>query len=84
MTKIEANIPDYLARQARAVAERERIPLDQIIALARKNPKQKCDNSYNSLTYYRIFEIIRLVLRCLKRRSFFIRKQMERLQSWPG
>ncbi len=34
MTKIEAQIPDYLARQARAVAEREKIPLDQIIALA--------------------------------------------------
>ena len=34
MTKIEAPIPDYLARQARAIAEREQIPIDQIIALA--------------------------------------------------
>ncbi len=34
MTKIEAQVPDYLARQALAVAERERVSLDQIIALA--------------------------------------------------
>lgn len=34
MTKIEAQIPDYLAREARAIAEREQIPIDQIIALA--------------------------------------------------
>lgn len=34
MTKIEANVPDYLARQARAAAEREHVPLDQIVALA--------------------------------------------------
>jgi hypothetical protein len=34
MTKIEANVPDYLARQARAAAEREQVPMDQIVALA--------------------------------------------------
>jgi hypothetical protein len=34
MMKIEANIPDYLARQALAAAEREKVPIDQIIALA--------------------------------------------------
>ena len=34
MTKIEANVPDYLSKQAFAVAEREKVPLDQIIALA--------------------------------------------------
>jgi len=34
MTKIEANVPDYLARQAKAAAEREQVPIDQIIALA--------------------------------------------------
>lgn len=34
MTKIEAQVPDYLARQAFAVAEREKVPVDQIIALA--------------------------------------------------
>ena len=34
MTTIEAKIPDYLARQALAAAEREKIPVDQIIALA--------------------------------------------------
>ena len=34
MTKIEAQVPDYLARQAHEVAEREKIPLDQIVALA--------------------------------------------------
>jgi len=34
MTKIEATVPDYLAKQAFAVAERERVPLDQIVALA--------------------------------------------------
>jgi hypothetical protein len=34
MTKIEAQIPDYLARQAVAVAERENVPVDQILALA--------------------------------------------------
>ena len=34
MTKIEANVPDHLARQALAAAEREQVPLDQIVALA--------------------------------------------------
>jgi len=34
MTKIEANVPDYLAKQAFAIAEREKVPVDQIIALA--------------------------------------------------
>jgi hypothetical protein len=34
MTKIEANIPDSLARQALAAAESERVPIDQIVALA--------------------------------------------------
>ncbi len=34
MTKIEANVPDYLAKQAFAVAEREQVSVDQIIALA--------------------------------------------------
>ncbi|MEI6785666.1 MAG: hypothetical protein WCQ21_32665 [Verrucomicrobiota bacterium] len=34
MTKIEANVPDYLAKQAFAVAQREQVPLDHIIALA--------------------------------------------------
>ena len=34
MTKIEANVPDYLAKQAFAVAERENVPVDQIVALA--------------------------------------------------
>ena len=34
MTKIEATVPDYLARQARAAAEREQVPIDQIVALA--------------------------------------------------
>ena len=34
MTKIEANVPDYLARQALAAAEREHVPMDQIVALA--------------------------------------------------
>ena len=34
MTKIEANVPDYLAKQAFAAAEREKVPVDQIIALA--------------------------------------------------
>ncbi len=34
MTKIEANVPDYLARQALAAAERERVSIDQIVALA--------------------------------------------------
>jgi len=34
MTKIEANVPDYLAKQAFAVAEREKVPVDHIIALA--------------------------------------------------
>ena len=34
MTKIEAQIPDYLARQALALAEREKISLDQVVALA--------------------------------------------------
>ena len=34
MTKIEATVPDYLARQVRAAAEREQVPIDQIVALA--------------------------------------------------
>jgi hypothetical protein len=34
MTKIEANVPDYLAKQAFPAAEREKVPVDQIIALA--------------------------------------------------
>jgi hypothetical protein len=34
MTKIEANVPDYLARQAREASEREQIPKEQIVALA--------------------------------------------------
>jgi hypothetical protein len=34
MTKIEANVPDFLARQALAAAEREQVPVDQIVALA--------------------------------------------------
>jgi hypothetical protein len=34
MTKIEAQIPNYLAQQALALAEREKVPLDHIIALA--------------------------------------------------
>jgi hypothetical protein len=34
MTKIEANVPDYLAREARAAAEREHVSLDHIVALA--------------------------------------------------
>ena len=34
MTKIEANVPDYLARQALAAAEREQVSIDQIVALA--------------------------------------------------
>jgi hypothetical protein len=34
MTKIEANVPDYLAKQAFAVAEREKVSVDQIVALA--------------------------------------------------
>jgi hypothetical protein len=34
MTKIEANVPDYLAREALAAAEREKVPIDQIVALA--------------------------------------------------
>jgi hypothetical protein len=34
MTKIEAIVPDYLARQALAAAEREKVPIDQIVALA--------------------------------------------------
>lgn len=34
MTKIEANVPDYLAKQALAIAQRENVPVDQIIALA--------------------------------------------------
>ena len=34
MTKIEANVPDYLAKQALAAAERENVSLDQIVALA--------------------------------------------------
>ena len=34
MTKIEANVPDYLAKQAFAVAQREQVPLDHIVALA--------------------------------------------------
>ena len=34
MTKIEANVPDYLAKQAFAAAEREKVSVDQIVALA--------------------------------------------------
>src|SRR6266700_3199147 len=34
MTKIEANVPDYLAKQAFAVAAREKVSMDQIVALA--------------------------------------------------
>jgi hypothetical protein len=34
MTKIEANVPDYLAKQAFAVAEREKVSVDEIVALA--------------------------------------------------
>lgn len=34
MTKIEANVPHYLAKQAFAIAEREKVPVDQIVALA--------------------------------------------------
>ncbi len=34
MTKIVANVPDYLAKQAFAVAEREKVSVDQIVALA--------------------------------------------------
>ena len=34
MTKIEANVPDYLAKQALAAAEREKVSIDQIVALA--------------------------------------------------
>ena len=34
MTKIEANVPDYLAKQVFAAAEREKVPVDQIVALA--------------------------------------------------
>jgi hypothetical protein len=34
MTKIEAHVPDYLARQALAAAEREQVSIDQIVALA--------------------------------------------------
>ena len=34
MTKIEVYVPDYLARQALGAAEREQVPIDQIVALA--------------------------------------------------
>jgi hypothetical protein len=34
MTRIQVSVPDYLARQALAAAERERVPIDQIVALA--------------------------------------------------
>jgi hypothetical protein len=34
MTKIEATVPDYLAKQALAAAEREKVSIDEIIALA--------------------------------------------------
>jgi hypothetical protein len=34
MTKIEANVPDYLARQALAAAEWEQVPMDHIVAFA--------------------------------------------------
>jgi len=34
MTKIEAKVPDYLAKQALAAAEREKVSIDEIIALA--------------------------------------------------
>ncbi len=34
MTTIEAKVPDYLAKLAAEVAEREKVSLDQIVALA--------------------------------------------------
>ncbi|MEW6160787.1 MAG: hypothetical protein AB1813_25440 [Verrucomicrobiota bacterium] len=34
MTKIEAKVPDYLAKLAAEVAEREKVTMDQIVALA--------------------------------------------------
>ncbi|HEV7927146.1 MAG TPA: hypothetical protein VGR14_17460 [Verrucomicrobiae bacterium] len=34
MTTIEAKVPDYLARLAAEVAEREKVSVDQIVALA--------------------------------------------------
>jgi len=34
MTTIEAQVPDYLARLAREVAEKENVTVDQIVALA--------------------------------------------------
>lgn len=34
MTKIEAMVPDYLARQALAVAAKEQLSIDQSVALA--------------------------------------------------
>jgi hypothetical protein len=34
MTTIEAKVPDYLARLAREVAEKENVTVDQIVALA--------------------------------------------------
>ena len=34
MTTIEAKVPDYLARLANEVAERENVSVDQIVALA--------------------------------------------------
>jgi len=34
MKTIQAQVPDFLARIAAEVAEREKVPLDQIIALA--------------------------------------------------
>ena len=34
MTTIEAKVPDYLAKLAAEVAEREKVSVDQIIALA--------------------------------------------------
>jgi len=34
MTKIEAKVPDYLAKQALAAAERENVSIDEIVALA--------------------------------------------------
>jgi len=34
MTKIEATVPDYLAKQALAAAEREKVSIDEIVALA--------------------------------------------------
>ncbi|MGA2554996.1 MAG: hypothetical protein ABSG04_01815 [Verrucomicrobiota bacterium] len=45
MTEIEANVPYYLARQARAAAERQQVPMDQIVALALSAPPAACRGS---------------------------------------